>query len=62
MSRGEEQREHHGLEEVEEDNDLEAEELLKSAAGLEDWFEALVEAEDSYDGKDSRDRSNDSNL
>ncbi len=62
IARGVEEREYQGLEEVEDDDDFEAEELLESAAGLKNRLEALVEPEDSCDGNDRGDRSNDTDL
>ena len=62
IARGVEEREYQGLEEVEDDDDFEAEELLESAAGLENRLEALIEPENSYDGNDGRDRSNNTDL
>lgn len=46
IARGLEEREYGGLEEVEEDDDFEADELLESAAGLENRFRASIESED----------------
>ena len=57
-----EEREYHGLEEAEENDDFEADELLESAAGLEDRFEAFVESEDGGDGKDGGDCADDADL
>lgn len=62
IARGVEEREYQGLEEVEDNDDFEAEELVESAAGLKNRFEALVKSEDSCDSNDGGDCSNDTDL
>ena len=57
-----EEREYQGLEEIEEDNDFEADELLESTAGLKNGFQALVESEDRCDCNQSGDCTNDGDL